>query len=534
MPFLHAKKKNLPALQEALGDSVEVNQRDGEGATVLLYACEHSYGCSPSGAMARWLIARGAEVNVKSRRGFTPLTMACSYGSYEVALCLLEAGASPNVPGEQGITPLMAAATSGYWSDDGERLVALLLAHGANPNALDDAQNNALLRLIDREYRLPIARLLIDAGTDVNHQGSYGRVALTTAAEAGRVALVRLLLKSGARREHARERGVTALVKAMQRDRKDVVVCLLEHGARRPEGQDLYGSSLIAYAAAHGYIDLLDRLGTDTPARLVQDAVGQAARSGQVAFLQAMVQRGLTIRPAEDGPESPLMQAARCGSIGAAQLLLEHGARLEGRDWDGNTALQMAAWSSKAELAEFLLQQGADVNTQNKQAYTPLFQAALRGCTETVRVLLAHGASVNIREREHGATPLMLASAEGKDDVVQILLEAGADLHAVADNGRTSWSWARGTGRGATAALLKQAGAKSRARTTPPSPLHCAFCANELSASTAKQNHCTDCDAAFCDRHFPFSDWAQGHVTENYASRTAICPYGHRKVEYSG
>src|SRR4029079_19255842 len=57
-------------------------------------------------------IARGADVNVKTKSGYTPLTMAAEHGNAEVAKLLLARRADVNAKDKEGLTPLVSASRS--------------------------------------------------------------------------------------------------------------------------------------------------------------------------------------------------------------------------------------------------------------------------------------------------------------------------------------------------------------------------------------------------------------------------------------
>ena len=81
-----------------------------------------------------------------------------------------------------------------------EKAVRLLLEHGADPNALSTNEEVRVPPLGTAAFvrSLPLARLLLDSGADVNGRGEGGFTALHSAAQNGDEELARLLLERGA------------------------------------------------------------------------------------------------------------------------------------------------------------------------------------------------------------------------------------------------------------------------------------------------------------------------------------------------
>ncbi len=89
-----------------------------------------------------------------------------------------------------GQTPLHLAATAGYAG-----LVELLLAKGADVNAVDDSGRTALSYAVEKHYQ-PVVQLLLAAHADPNAGAS--NLPLTVAAYYGDMPALKLLLANGA------------------------------------------------------------------------------------------------------------------------------------------------------------------------------------------------------------------------------------------------------------------------------------------------------------------------------------------------
>ncbi|MCA9175060.1 MAG: ankyrin repeat domain-containing protein [Planctomycetales bacterium] len=121
----------------------------------------------------------------------SPLALAVRNGHTAAVKVLLEFGANPNEYGIYSLTPLANAAERGQLE-----IVRHLLAHGANVHAAPDAYT-ALMRACIGGHA-EIAKLLLEAGADINAKHDDGQLPLHFAAKRGSAACVALLLKHGA------------------------------------------------------------------------------------------------------------------------------------------------------------------------------------------------------------------------------------------------------------------------------------------------------------------------------------------------
>ena len=120
-----------------------------------------------------------------------------------------------------------------------------------------------------------------------------------------------------------------------------------------------------------------------------------------------------------------LLQAARDGDLAEVERLLEAGADVNLQGDYGGTALMAAAARGYTEMAELLISAGADVNLQSDYGWTALMVASKYGYTEIVEMLINAGADVNA-QNDWGNTALMNAADGGHAEIVEMLKNAGA------------------------------------------------------------------------------------------------------------
>ena len=101
----------------------------------------------------RFLLQRGADPNIRNKRGISPLQLATSLGFIEGAEELIKGGASVNVSDQTGETPLIAAVHA-----RNVPMVRMLLAKGSNPDHNDNSGRSA------RDY------MLVQAGNTLMKQ----------------------------------------------------------------------------------------------------------------------------------------------------------------------------------------------------------------------------------------------------------------------------------------------------------------------------------------------------------------------------
>jgi ankyrin repeat protein len=226
--LFEAAALDCPAIaQEMLARGAAVEARNRRGATALSVAAGRG-----AREIATLLLNAGAGLEHRDLNGATPLLIAARAGRRRMVGLLLEAGADVNVADRQGITPLMAAAFDGD-----ARLLRLLLGAGARIDARDAQGKGAIVYAAGRAYPRIVSALL-EAGADADGVWGHDLTPLMWAAghandapAADGVAVAGILLDAGAELQRRDDRGRTALMIAAQRGHREMVTFLLGRGA---------------------------------------------------------------------------------------------------------------------------------------------------------------------------------------------------------------------------------------------------------------------------------------------------------------
>ncbi len=231
-----------------------------------------------------------------------------------------------------------------------------------------------------REGCLECARLLIDAGADVNQQTYYGWTPLLTATNNRWYRLGAFLIEAGADVDIPNTGGMTPLYLATDN--------------RNIEGGDY---PVPESDSDHlEYIRLLLESGADPNHRVSADTDTRT-----IFTMQWFFEAGATA----------FTRAAQSGDTALMRLLLDHGADpLIPTDY-GDTALSAASgigwvegvtfeWSrpENLEAVRMLLELGADPNSANQDGRTPLMGAAMKGRVEVIEALVDAGARLDTRD----------------------------------------------------------------------------------------------------------------------------------------
>jgi ankyrin repeat protein len=427
-----AHHRQQAAIEELLKQHSDINATDVEGMTALIWAAHWN-----DFPLAQTLLTAGANPNLKSAFDDSALYEACVNGNAAMVEALLKAGADANAGRGEGETALMTAARTGN-----AETVKVLLAHGADPKAQESWRHETALMWAAAENHADVVRALIGAGADVNAKSIVwdwpklklrsgdlgvalpdgGLSTLMYAARQGALEPARLLVEAGADVNYKEPQGYTSLLIAILNGQYELASMLLDKGAKIDDGalrltvevRDMDKSDKHPAPTDYGKLRSLDFM------KILIDR--GAAIDGE--FKPRLPQRAIM---EGGGPAigSPLYRAARSTDLGAMRLLLERGANPKYTTQNHSTVLMAAAGQNfnketgtggeqkdAIEAIKMLLARGVDVNAANDLGQTAMHFAAQKGSEKVIEFLAESGAKIDARDKR-GKTPLDIASGIG-------------------------------------------------------------------------------------------------------------------------
>ena len=452
-----AYRNDLAMAEMLIAAGANVKLANHDGATPLWLAAENG-----SPAMIERLIEAGADPIERQPNGETPLMMAARNGNPAAMKVLLDHKANVNLKENlRGTTALMWAA-----EQDHPEAVKLLVQAGADVSAASaiDTRNSRLniaptveqraaqdvnfgnprrnrrataggknggpsdagvpddfaeffrmpavkdgggltpLVYAAREGCLECARILLDAGANVNQSTTYGWTPLLTATQNRHYLLGKYLLEHGANPNLANKGGWTPLYLAT--DNRNIESG--DYPVRKPDMDHL------------DFIKLLIDKGANVNARICgaqsadKDCKGDTTETRTNFTMQWLYEDGAT----------PFLRAAQSGDVTLMKLLLAHGADPKIATAHNDTALAVASgigwvegitfeWSPEetVEAVKMCLDFGIDPNIADDQGRTALHGAAHKGRTEVIQLLVDHGA--NLEAHDHGSRDTFAGAMKG-------------------------------------------------------------------------------------------------------------------------
>jgi len=359
-PLMAASQRgNVETVRTLLSGGANPNTKQaGTGHTALMWALSERQA-----AVAQELVKRGADANIASASGFTPLMFAAQQGDVESTRILLSAKAKPNdAQPKSGLTALMVGAAMVQ-----TKVVDTLLENGADANAVDSNGYTSLHRVVrDSDY-----------GIDVGRKDQI-------------LVIVKSLLKHGA---NPNARLVQDKAKAAEEIKNGNVQTYEKRTAVTVTEIELQGATPLFLAAEVNNLDVIKALVEAEADPLI------ASERGTTPLMMS-AGAGTDVQRAREPAE-------RAIAVETAKYLVEHGADVNAAGQYGWTALHAAAYQGLNDVIEYLVSKGAKIDQKDEFGQTAL------------------SISMSVLTKDIGARRLQIPRRY-REDTAKLLLKLGA------------------------------------------------------------------------------------------------------------
>ncbi|KAL8895545.1 MAG: hypothetical protein Q9207_008125 [Kuettlingeria erythrocarpa] len=427
-----ARSGDVDTLRSLLEDKINPNARGDRLKTPQMEAAIRSHlQC------LQILKAHGADEFAVDAQGKTALHFAVMFNQPRAASWLIQAypPSAPDMPGRK--SSRLAWATDAITGSRSSKIL----------REASDGEGSRPLHVAAKLGMAPMAKLLLDSGSDIDAKDNWGRSPLIDVAILGRDTVVELLLDRKADFYAKDVQGMTALHWAAKNNHLAAIRLLLSKGYIR-------GNNL-------GWVNQSFNNDGDLPIHV-------AARNGHVEAVRMLsesrptgLKSGL---PTKHG-ESLIHITALANQLALAREILQDGADVNA--WAKPHSYHLRLWP-QTEPGGFVAAEYSPRALPLPYNIIPLHYACTRGYYEMTELLLENGAWVNAvpDEDSHGKSPLMMAVESGNTNLVCLLLARGAKATAAVEaTHMTSLHIACRQGDLETAQELIRYGAKTAART---------------------------------------------------------------------
>jgi ankyrin repeat protein len=317
------------------------------------------------------------------------LIAACAAGNDKIVLELLHSGADVNMRSSNGLTPLMYAAQNGD-----SKCVDLFLDAGADINSIENERGVGAFGLAISQLNLDMAEHLLEKGATPNF-GSIETLPLAIA-EHGSLKFIKALKDRGCILVQDEQRAQMAFVSARNPD-PEVFAYLIEQGAD-PSADNNLGYTPLILAALNDHSSLIHRYLERGEDANTKDVDGETALSLAIEKRHDASVTVLRKFHVEEGdyaassPDDAMLQAAEDGMLGTVLNLREAGVSLNCRDNEGNTPLMRAVKARQLGVVRSLYHLGADINHRNHTGDSALSIAIAAEFFDIVNTLQEFGA----------------------------------------------------------------------------------------------------------------------------------------------
>ncbi len=263
----------------------------------------------------------------------------------------------PNDPNRTPNSTAINAIVLAVKSKDVEKVKTAI---AANPDQVKtpDRLGKYPIHTAADEGNVEIAKLLLEAGADVNVGDKAGQTPLIIAAEKSNLDMVKALLDAKADVKATDHIGGTALLWAAGRAKNPEVLTVLIDAGSDVNVKDTNGWTPLHWAAAIGdpkNVELLisKKVDVNIPDQLSKDTpLMRAVRTGNVESVRAILGAGADVNAVNRLGATALLLAASNGPIEKLKAVVGAKPQLDARDSQGNSAWNLAKLRDEGDPAK--------------------------------------------------------------------------------------------------------------------------------------------------------------------------------------
>ena len=329
-----AKKGDKKALYTLIENGADLNIKDNEGRTALIWA-----SIKENFEIVKLLVENGADLDIKDNEGKTALIWASIKENFKIVKFLVENGADLDIQDNSGRTFFRIAIQIS--SPNKNNYIDLIKKHGVGSQVFIEVKQFQLSQqLIDatKEGDKEALNTLLVKGADLNIKDNEGKTALIWAVEKENLEIVQILVGNKADLNIQDDSGRTALIWAVKKENLEIVQILVENGADLNIQDNYYNWTALIWAVEKENLEIVEFLVENEADLNIQDVYGWTA----------------------------LMMAVKKENFEIVQILVENGADVNIQNNYGKTALALIPWrwnlafyTNKKAIVKLLKKHGA-------------------------------------------------------------------------------------------------------------------------------------------------------------------------------